>query len=332
MVAVQKIGVLSLGEMGAGIARLLVAHDYTVATNCQGRSEDTLSRARNAGVELLTSDQELVQKCSVVLSVVPPRDAEATAQRVIDALSGGSSRADRLFYADLNAVSPATTKRIAAMFEKARAPIRFIDGCILGAPPRLKSDADPGTNVSMSDTTSKEFNWARPRIPISGPHSLAEELEGGERLASVLNLRSISSEIGAASGLKMCFAAMTKGFTAIATQSFSTAHRLGVAGELRKEMTALIPTHLGEAEKGVPSMVPKAYRWVREMEEIAATMNEEGGWGRDIFTGAAGVYKAVAEDEVLSKEKTGKRNRGTSIEDVAAAIGEGFERKRKKTE
>lgn len=79
-------------------------------------------------------------------------------------------------------------------------------------------------------------------------------------------------------------------------------------------------------------MVPKAYRWVREMEEIAATMNEEGGWGRDIFTGAAGVYKAVAEDEVLSKEKTGKRNRGTSIEDVAAAIGEGFERKRKKTE
>uniref|UniRef100_A0A8H7NA49 Phosphogluconate dehydrogenase NAD-binding putative C-terminal domain-containing protein n=1 Tax=Bionectria ochroleuca TaxID=29856 RepID=A0A8H7NA49_BIOOC len=261
----------------------------------------------------------------------PPRDAEATAQRVIDALSGGS-RADRLFYADLNAVSPATTKRIAAMFEKARAPVRFIDGCILGAPPRLKSDADPGTNVSMSDTTSKEFNWARPRIPISGPHSLAEELEGGERLASVLNLRSISSEIGAASGLKMCFAAMTKGYTAIATQSFSTAHRLGVAGELRKEMAAVIPTHLGEAEKGVPSMVPKAYRWVREMEEIAATMNEEGGWGRDIFTGAAGVYKAVAEDEVLSKEKTGKRNRGTSIEDVAAAIGEGFERKRKKTE
>ena len=184
----------------------------------------------------------------------------------------------------------------------------------------------------MSDQ-SDDSDWARPRIPISGPHSLSSLPAGdGERLASVLNFRSISPEIGAASGLKMCFAALTKGYTALATQSFTTAHRLGVADELKREMADLIPTHLAGVEKGVPSMVPKAYRWVREMEEIATTMSDEGGWGRGIFDGVADVYKAVAEDKVLAKEKTGKRTRGTTVEDVAAVMAEGLEKRRKKNE
>lgn len=295
-------------------------------------SEDTVERARSANVELLASDLELVQQCVVILSVVPPRDAEATAQRVIDALSAESRSGETLYFADLNAVSPGTVKTIAASFDKARAPVSFIDGCILGGPPRPKASADPGTNGIRSTGDDDEYGWVRPRIPISGPHSLSSLPEGGERLASVLNLRSISPDIGVASGLKMCFAAMTKGYTAIATQSLTTAHRLGVAGELRAEMAALIPAHLATAERGVPAMVPKAYRWVREMEEIAATMSDEGGWGRELFDGAAGVYRAVAGDAVLGAEKTGKKVRGTSAEDVAAAMAEGLERKRKKTE
>jgi hypothetical protein len=130
----------------------------------------------------------------------------------------------------------------------------------------------------------------------------------------------------------MCFAAIAKGFTALATQSFTTAHRLGVADELRREMSEILPNHLATAERSVPDMPPKAYRWVREMEEISETMHEEGGWTKELFQGIAGVYKAVAEDAVLGKEKIGKRVRGTSVEDVAAAMGEGLERKRKKTE
>lgn len=61
-------------------------------------------------------------------------------------------------------------------------------------------------------------------------------------------------------------------------------------------------------------------------------MHEEGGWTKQLFHGIAGVYKEVAEDAVLGKEQIGKRVRGKSIEDVAAAMGEGLERKRKKTE
>jgi len=77
-------------------------------------------------------------------------------------------------------------------------------------------------------------------------------------------------------------------------------------------------------------MPPKAYRWVREMEEIAATYAEEGGFELALFEGVAGVYRTVAEDTVLGGEKTGDRKRGRTLEDVAAAVGEGLEAKRKK--
>jgi hypothetical protein len=129
----------------------------------------------------------------------------------------------------------------------------------------------------------------------------------------------------------MCFAAMTKGFTAIATQSFTTAHSLGVAEELRTEMAGLIPRQLQTAEGSIPSMVPKAYRWVREMEEIAKTMEEDGGWSKGLFDGAAGIYSEVASDMTLREEKAGKRKRGTTIEDVASIMSEGLQKKKKKT-
>ncbi|KAL3964285.1 hypothetical protein ACCO45_001289 [Purpureocillium lilacinum] len=308
------VGVLSLGDMGAGIARLLKARGFLVATNCQGRSQDTVDRAKDAGIETLSSDLDLVQRCAVILSVLPPRDAEATAQRVADALSG-QHRKEPLYFVDLNAVSPSTCKGIAAMFQKAQVQVRFIDGCILGGPPRLRA-SNGGAPDSLQNKDS-DPEWRRPDIPISGPDSLSSLGPEGDRLASVLNFRSISPDIGAASGLKIPSLPRSA---------------LGVAGELKHELADILPNHLATAGGSVPDMPPKAYRWVREMEEIADTMHEEGGWSRDLFRGVAGVYKAVADDEVLGKEKIGKRSRGTSLEDVAAAMAEGLERKRKKTE
>ena len=288
-----------------------------------------MERAKNAHVEIVSSDLELVKQCSVILSVVPPRDAEATAQRVVDALSGGASSPSTIFFVDLNAVSPSTCKGMSATFERARAPVKFIDGCILGAPPRLKASLGSATD-SLRDG-DKDPEWKQPNIPVSSPHDFSS-LPDGDRLAQVLNFRWISPDIGAASGLKMCFAAIGKGFTALATQSFTTAHRLGVADELRRQMEEIFPTHLATAQWSVPEMPPKAYRWVREMEEISDTMHEEGGWTKDLFQGVAGVFRSVAEDEVLGKEKIGSRKRGACIEDVALAMAEGLERKKKKTE
>lgn len=253
--------------------------------------------------------------------MVPPRDATATAKRIIDALVGTTSRNPPLYYADLNAVAPSTCRTIAALIEKSRAPIRFVDGAIIGSPPSLKQP---------SGDTIGDAEWSRPSLPTSGPHKLSDIPEFGEKLFSTLNMRHISGEIGAASGLKMCFASTTKGFTSIAIQSFTTAHRLGVLDELRSEMQRVSPAALKIAENGVIGMAPKAYRWVREMEEIALTFEEDGGFSQDSFRGAAKVYKAVAEDSELGKERIGKRKRGTTVEDMAAALADGIDKRRKK--
>ncbi|KAH6660551.1 6-phosphogluconate dehydrogenase [Truncatella angustata] len=321
-IAATKIGILSIGDMGMGIAKLLSAHGFSVATSGKGRSNDTIERAKGANVEVLKSDVELTDACAVILSVVPPRDATATAERIIDALVGATSRVQEpLYFADLNAVAPSTSRTIAALIEKSRAPIRFVDGAIIGSPPSLKE---------RLEAENGDAEWSRPSVPTSGPHKLSDIPDFGQKLFSTLNMRHISDDIGAASGLKMCFASTTKGFTSIAIQSFTTAHRLGVLDELRQELERVSPASLKTAEKGVVGMAPKAYRWVREMEEIALTFEEDGGFSQDTFRGAAKVYRAVAEESELGKEKIGKRKRGTTVEDMAAAMAEGMDKRKKK--
>ncbi|KAI1377569.1 6-phosphogluconate dehydrogenase C-terminal domain-like protein [Hypoxylon crocopeplum] len=318
-----KIGIISIGDMGMGIARLLVANGFSVATNAKGRSSDTLERAKSAQVELLKSDEDLTQACSVILSVVPPRDAVATAQRIADALGGPYRRSpdDPLYFADLNAVAPSSVKQIAALFDSSstKDSVRFVDGCILGSPPSPKQ-------------TGSDVEWELPSIPTSGPYRLSTIPGYGAKLATALNTRHISPVIGAASGLKMCFASFSKGFTSLAIQAFTTAQRLGVLPDLQSELRDVLPAHYKLAERGVTHMAPKAYRWVGEMEEIARTLAEEGGFPEDSFRGAAAVYRAVADDTVLGQEKIGKRKRGTTVEDVATAMVEGMQTKRKKIE
>ncbi|KAH6692319.1 6-phosphogluconate dehydrogenase [Plectosphaerella plurivora] len=335
MASPSAVAVLSIGDMGVGIARLLISQGFKVVTNVTGRSEDTATRARDAGVELLATDSDLVAKSAIVLSVVPPRDAAATAQRIIDALPATSDSArNPLYYADLNAVSPATASEIAALFARARSPVRFVDGCILGGPPRQTTTPDPGTNASTTDEAVPSVpGWVTPGIPTSGPHPIASIPDIGERLSSTLSASHIAPTVGAASGLKMCFASLSKGFTALAVESFTTAHRLGVLSHLRAELADRLPLHAQMAERSVVTMPPKAYRWVREMEEISATHRNDGGFADEaMFRGAASIYRTIAEDTVLGEEKIGKRKRGTTLEDLAAAVSDGLDKKRKKTE
>jgi len=257
---------------------------------------------------------------------VPPRDAIETAQRIIDGLQGSSRQGTNpLYFADMNAVAPSTCKTIASMFTRASAPVKFIDGCIIGGPPSLKVAA-PGS--ASTDPELQQPEWYLPLMPTSGP----DDLSAFPGLAQTINSRHIAGGIGAASGLKMCFASMSKGYAAIAIQAFTTAHRLGVLGELQRAIADVVPQNVRRTEGALTGMPPKAYRWVREMEEISATFAEEGGFGPELFRGAADVFKAVAEDTVLGQERIGDRKRGRTAEDVAAAMAEGMEAKKKKTE
>lgn len=265
----------------------------------------------------------------MVLSVVPPRDAEATAQRLLDALAlvTRPSASPPLYFADLNAVSPGCIKTIARRIAAADVPIAFIDGAILGGPPHLV--AAPAAAPS-STATATGGEWKLPLLPTSGPIQVADIPGYGSHLAETLNVKHIGPEIGAASGLKMCFASLSKGYSAIAVQSFTTAQRLGVLPALQDALRDMMPQRVQQTENALVNMPPKAYRWVHEMEEIARTHAEEGGFEESLFQGAAGVFKAVAEDTVLGQEKIGQRKRGRTSEDVAVAMAEGLERKRKK--
>ncbi|KAH6876359.1 phosphogluconate dehydrogenase [Thelonectria olida] len=304
------IGVLSIGEMGLGIAKLLISHGYRVVTYAEDRSESTRDRARSNGIELLPSLNEFSKESNCILSIVPPRDAVATAQRIIDAATEDAEDRDSpLYYLDLNAISPGLSAQLDSLF-KGNKNIVLIDGGIIGGPPSPNADASAG--------------WKCPSLVVSGPEELPYK-----DLAEKLNINHISPDIGAASGLKMCFASTTKGFFAIAIQSFVTADALGVLPELRQYMKEHNADALAIAEKGVTGMPPKAYRWVYEMQQIAATMQENGQFDKELFDGVAEVYRVVAEDTDLGLEQPGKRKRGTTVDDVVEVMRSGMKAKKR---
>lgn len=110
----------------------------------------------------------------------------------------------------------------------------------------------------------------------------------------------IGDEIGQASGLKMSYAALTKGLTAIGTELLIAAHRLGLDEPLWEEVSISQPELAAILTRSIPSMTPKAHRWIGEMEEIAETFQKLGLTER-IFYGAADVYRLV-KDTSLGKE------------------------------
>ncbi|PNS21462.1 hypothetical protein CAC42_1241 [Sphaceloma murrayae] len=319
-VPLASIAIISIGEMGLGFAKLLTNHKYRVLTNIEGRSENTHKRAQSASIELVKTDAELASQADYVLSIVPPRDALATAQRIATVMSAPEfpKRETPLYFLDLNAVSPNHVRGIATVLKPLAEQIRFIDGGIIGGAPTSKDPLDPTTK------------WNVPSIPMSGPHKLAEALPSGADLAKLLNSKHLGDDVGTASGLKMCFASLTKGFQAIAIESFTTAHKLGVLPELQEQLKINSPA-TGQMTQSITKMPPKAYRWVKEMKEIGETFAIDGGFAENekIFSAIAALYNTVAHNTELGQEVTEKRKRGQTIEDVAVCMTEGLEKRRK---
>lgn len=316
--AIATVGIISIGEMGVGIATLLSAHGFKVLTNVTGRSRATQKRAADASIDNVSTDQELVSRCDYILSIVPPRDARATADLIRKALEESVAKDPPLYFLDLNAVAPSTSKGIAEVLGSCGNKVRFVDGGIIGGPPRLKASDDGDTSTV----------WIRPSIVLSGPHPLSSASKSGSKLQDVLGAKHINDDVGAASGLKCCFASLTKGFTALALQSMSTAQSLGVLPDLEEALSKHNPSGLEKAKRGIPGCVTKSGRWVEEMREIGKTFREDGGWNvadgeggnRGVFDGIAEVFRVMAEDKVLGQETIEKRSRGRSMEDVVEVL------------
>ncbi len=135
-----------------------------------------------------------------------------------------------------------------------------------------------------------------------------------------MDVRPLGEEIGKASGFKMCYAALTKGLTALGTELLVAAKLLGIEEELRAEQEGSVPDLLASLMRSAPTMPPKAYRWVGEMEEIAKTFGALGLTPKNL-EGAAEHYAFVA-GTAIGRESPEGRDRSRDLDGVVAALAE----------
>ena len=262
------VGIISPGDMGAAIGAVLTSNGLDVATSLDGRSELTKLRAAEAKMRDAGGIPALVEQCDVLLSVLVPSEAVPVAERIAGAMAATGARP---VFVECNAIAPRTVERIATLIRDAGAPV--IDAGIIGSPPR------PGSKSALY---------------CSGPDTSAFEQLGEYGL----DVRRVGPLIGQASGLKMVYAASTKGTTAVWTELLVAAEAMGLKDALLAEFgDAADPArHM----KGATEMPRRARRWVGEMEEIAATF-EHLGLTPKILQGAADMYRLVGETSLADQ-------------------------------
>jgi 3-hydroxyisobutyrate dehydrogenase-like beta-hydroxyacid dehydrogenase len=259
------VAIVAPGEMGAAVGARLAERGVKVTTSLAGRSGASAARAERARMVAVAEDDALVAEADYFLSICPPGEAVALAQRFAPSLARGRKKP---IYVDCNAVSPETAAEIGAVLEPTGC--RYVDGGIIGPPPPPNGT---GTRIYVSGAAANEvarlseFGVAFP--PLDGP-------------------------IGAASALKMSYGGITKGFTAIAVAMVLGATRAGLAPALHNELEASQPHLLAWLTRQVPRMYPKAYRWVAEMEEIGHFLGDDTPHG-DMFDAITRLYADIAE-------------------------------------
>jgi 3-hydroxyisobutyrate dehydrogenase-like beta-hydroxyacid dehydrogenase len=294
---IETVAVLAPGDMGHAAAAVLKANGLRVVTCLGGRSARTRALAAAAGVEDLADDVALVRAADALLAILVPAQAGALAARIAAALRGAGTD---LLYVDCNAIAPQTACEVGRIVEAAGA--RFVDAGIIGPPPRPGA---AGTRFYASGAAAAE---------------LAQLRDYG------LDVRVLGARAGDASAVKMCYAALTKGTTAIMTELALAAERLGVSEALRAELAASQPEMLERMERGVPAMVPKAHRWVGEMEEIARTFAAVGLTPLT-FEGAAALYALVAGTPLGETSPEDWRRRARTFPEVVGGLAQARSRR-----
>ena len=260
-----RIAIVAPGAMGSAVAARLTEHGATVVTSLDGRSTATVERAQAAG--MTHADDASLASADLFLSIVPPADSIALAERFATVLATAERKA---VFVDCNAVNVETKRKIAAVIAPSGAA--FVDAAIIGLPPK------PGTKG--------------PRLYLSG-----DDIAAALRLRDLgLDARLCEGGVGAASALKMAYAGLNKGLTALAATMVAAATRAGAIDAFRAELAETEPALLARFERGLPDMVPKAYRWVAEMREIASFLGDDES-GRLIFQGTERLYKTIAADQ-----------------------------------
>jgi len=255
-----KIGILHPGEMGVSIAASAINGGHQVHWTSSGRSDKTRQRAEKHGLIEIDSLAQICQSNEIVISVCPPHASEEVAQSVIENGFKG-------YYLDANAISPQRAHKIHRIMETNG--VRFIDGGIIGGPAWVPKE----TWLYLSGKDAKVIADCF----IKGP----------------LETKIIGDEIGKASALKMCYAAYSKGTTALLAAILATAESLGVRDELYQQWDMDNMDFVKQAEGRTTRVTAKAWRFEGEMHEIASTF-QDAGLPDGFHEAAAEIYHRIA--------------------------------------
>ncbi len=277
----HTITLLHPGAMGTAVGTLFRNSGHTVRWVSAHRRAATHERAMSAGFDVFSTLQAALDGSTMVVAVCPPASA-------IDVASHVASFGFAGIYLDANAISPQRTHQIRGIVEATGAT--FLDGGIVGVPPKERGESC---------------------LYLSGPHAteVTSVLQGGP-----LDVITVSDNVGDASALKMCYAAYTKGSTALLASIAATASAYGVYDVLMQRWHAEGSGLDASVERRLQNAPRKAWRFEGEMHEIAdtfAAVNQPEGFHR----AAAEVYRRIAQ--------LGQRFESTPVDDVLQALRDG---------
>lgn len=257
---VSTVGVVGAGSMGSALGAGWAEGGHTVVVCLDGRSRRTRSLASAAGLHGLATLDDVVSASDLVVSVVPPAAATAVASALAQAARRTGTRP---LVADLNAVSPQSVREVAALL--ADAGCDLVDASISGSPPRAGGDP---TRVYLSGTRADDV------LALANP-----------RVDAVV----LGDEVGTASALKMCTASLYKGTRALVMHALVVAEAHGVTDEFLADTARVWPDDVPGWPRDVAVASSKAWRFVDEMHEIAATQADVG-LPAGLFEGMAAAY------------------------------------------
>jgi len=270
---IPTVAIVAPGNMGSGVGQRLTEHKVKVLTSLTGRSEASAERARAAG--MIAVDDARLMESDFLLSIVPPGDALALAKRLAGVLTAANRKP---IYVECNAVSPRSMLKIAEVVSATGC--LFVGAGIIGPPPKPRS----------SNTKFYASGPAAGRFATLNDYGLI--------------VRVLQGPLTAASALKMSYAGITKGFTALGAAMMLAASRGGSASALKAELAESRPDLLGYLTRQVPDMYAKAYRWVAELEEISDFVGKEHA-EHAMLEAAARLYERIAKDIEGDKQETG---------------------------
>ncbi len=287
---IGTVAILSPGDMGHAVGQRFRENELDVITCLAGRSERTRNLAAKAGIRDVSTVEELVEQSDLIMSMTVSAAVPGLCRQVADALTATGAG---VLFAECNAIAPQLARELEPVITDAGG--QFVDVSIIGGPPR------PGYS---------------PHFYASGENAAAFE-QLNEFGLTVLPL---DGEVGQASGIKMCYAAMTKGSWALYTELLVAAELMGLTEPLLAEFQSGQQAVLQRMERTIPTVPPRSRRWVSEMEEIRDTFAHLGMTPR-LFEGVAEMYRFIG-DTPLGEESPETRDRDRTFVETIRRLAE----------